>query len=473
MKSRESFGQMHFGAVELGDQRRNRRLPRLADELVRHPGGTLPEKLPKPEDLEAFYRLCAADDVTHAAVLAPHRERVLQKLQTSLKTLLVVHDATEFDFSSRTSLKHLGQIGNGLGRGYIVQQSLVVDPERGTVEGLANQILHTRADVPKEEGVAAKRERESRESLLWLRGTEGLPARRQVVDVCDRGADTFEFLEHESQSGRTFVVRVQHDRAIQPGHADADAETISLFEYVRSLPAQGSGQVPLRLPAKQRAKSKRDLPATRIAQLQMSAAPIRLAAPHVHRGFHGNDALVLWVVRIWEPDPPEGCEPLEWILFTNHPCPTVRAIRVVKGWYEWRWVIEEFHKGQKTGCDIERLQFRQETRLEPALALLSIVALTLLQLRDAARDPAAHTRRADELVSPEAILVLSQWSEGRPRLNWTLHDYALALAKLGGYRRRKNCPPGWLVLWRGHTKLELMLDGVRTFQKTQNKCAKR
>jgi hypothetical protein len=466
---------MHFGTVQLGDERRNRRLPQLADELVRHPGGTLPEKLPQPADLEAFYRLCAADDVTHAAVLAPHRERVLQKLQTSLKYLLVVHDATEFDFSSRTSLKQLGQIGNGLGRGYIVQQSLVVDPERGAVEGLANQILHTRADVPKDEGVAAKRERESRESLLWPRATEGLPARRQVVDVCDRGADTFEFLEHECQSGRTFVIRVQHDRTIQPADADADDEPVSLFEHVRSLPSQGLGKMGIRIPAKQRTKSKHDLPATRIAKLRMSAAPVRLGAPHVHRGFHGNAALDVWVVRIWEPDPPAGCEPLEWILFTNHPCPTLRAIRLVKSWYEWRWVIEEFHKGQKTGCDIERLQFRDESRLEPALALLSIVALTLLQLRDAARDPAGHARRADEVVSPEAILVLSQWSAGRPCLNWTLHDYALALAKLGGYRPRKNCPPGWLVLWRGQTKLELMLDGARAFQQTlkRKRCAKR
>ena len=57
------------------------------------------------------------------------------------------------------------------------------------------------------EGVAAKRARESRESRLWLKGTDGLPDNRKVVDVCDRGSDTFEFLEHEANSGRTFVIR--------------------------------------------------------------------------------------------------------------------------------------------------------------------------------------------------------------------------------------------------------------------------
>ena len=477
MQSRRSFCQIHFGTVDLGDKRRNHRLPQLVDELVRHPGGTLPQKLPNPEDLEAFYRLCNATKVTHAAVMAPHRERVLQKLQNTLQYLLVVHDATEFDFSSRTSLTKLGQIGNGLGRGYIVHQSLVVDPERGAVQGLVNQILHTRAHVPENEGKADKRERESRESLLWLHGTEGLPSRKQIVDVCDRGADTFEFLEHEVKSGRTFVIRATHDRKIWLGHAGSEEEPTSLFEFVRMLPSLGDGEVAIRIPPRQRANSKQDLPTTRIARLQMSAAPIRLLAPHVHKGHHGNDPLAVWVVRIWEPNPPEGCEALEWLLFTNHPCTKARDIRRVKSWYEWRWVIEEFHKGQKTGCAIEELQFRDEDRLKPALAILSIVALTLLQLRDAARDPAAHTRRAAEIIDAEAIQILSQRIEGRPCPDWSLHDYALALAKLGGYRQRKNCPPGWMVLWRGQIKLEMMLEGARAFQqsqrKTKEKCAKR
>lgn len=37
-----SFGVVHFGAVKLGDRRRERRLVGVADELVRHPDGTWP-----------------------------------------------------------------------------------------------------------------------------------------------------------------------------------------------------------------------------------------------------------------------------------------------------------------------------------------------------------------------------------------------------------------------------------------------
>lgn len=463
---------MHFDGVELGDERRNRRLPQLVDELVRHPGGTLPQKLPRPADQEAFSRLCSADDVTQAAVLAPHRKRLLQTLQNTKQFLLVVHDATEFDFSSRTSLRKLGQIGNGHGRGDLAQQSLVVDPRQGTVLGLANQILHTRVQTPLNEGVAAKRERESRASRLWLEGVQGLPARREIIDVCDRGADTFEFLEQEVHSGRTFVIRASHDRSIRPTDVADDAAALSLFEFARGLPSLGASETTVRIPAARRGKSRKDLPVLRIAPLQVSAAPMRVLAPHVRRGAHGREPLLMWIVRIWESHPPAGCEPLEWLLLTNHPAQTLAAARRVKTWYEWRWIIEDYHKGQKTGCAVEDLQFRDEERLQPALAVLSIVALTLLQLRNALRDPTASRRRAADVIEPEAILVLSQWTEGEPRPDWSLEEYTLALARLGGYRRRKNSPPGWQTLWRGQTKLELMLDGVRTIHKLRNSMLK-
>src|SRR5438105_13682110 len=64
-----SFGDVMFGSAVLGDRRRTRRLVSLADQLCKHPGGTLPEKLKSPKDLKALYRLCDCDAVTHQALL--------------------------------------------------------------------------------------------------------------------------------------------------------------------------------------------------------------------------------------------------------------------------------------------------------------------------------------------------------------------------------------------------------------------
>ncbi len=210
-----SFGEVNFATAQLGDERRTRRLVNLADRISRHPGGSLPEKLQSPADLKALYRLCSRSEVTHAAVLAPHRALTLQCLQRTQRPLLVIHDGTELNYTSRASLVPLGQLGDGRGRGYVCHNSLVVDPESLEVHGLVNQILHQRVKDVGRESRKQRRLRRSRESRLWPQGTANLPANWKVIDVGDRGSDTFEFLEHEMSSGRRFVIRSSHNRRLQ------------------------------------------------------------------------------------------------------------------------------------------------------------------------------------------------------------------------------------------------------------------
>ena len=179
----------------------------------------------------------------------------------------------------------------------------------------------------------------------------------------------------------------------------------------------------------------------------------------------------MWVVRVWEQHPPEGAEPLEWILLTNHPCLDFESAHRVKSWYECRWIIEVYHKGQKTGCGIEKPQFTSSDRLHPMIAILSVVALSLLNLRELSRRDDAKSRIAARLFCVEYIQVLSIWRHGTAKPNWTLYDFCLALARLGGHMNRKHdSHPGWLVLWKGWTKLQAMIDGART-QEATRKCA--
>lgn len=472
--NRKSFGERNFGEADLGDARRSQRLPQLVDEMERHPGGTLPQKLPRADDLEAFYRLCDADDVTHDAVIAPHRQRTLQFLQSSDHFVLAVHDATELDYTTHTSLhEDLGQIGNGHQRGYLAQNTLVVDPQTRVVVGLANQVLHVRPHVVKGETQAQRRERDNRESLLWLAGTADLPARREVVDVCDRGADTFEFLEHEIQSGRTFVIRSAHNRSIRVGH-DPDGKRALLHTYARTLPELGhcelavTQKVMTKKP-KKKGKKTTAIRTKRMARLSVAAAPVMLRAPSSKNGHHGNSPIAVWIVRVWESNPPPGEEALEWLLITNHPVETTDAALLVKTWYEWRWTVEELHKAMKTGCGIESLCFQHVDRLQPAIGILSILALTLLALRDAGRHPEAKDRLAREQIDDEYIEVLSIWRHRSSRPDWTQYEFYLALARLGGHSGRKSAPlPGWLVLWRGWEKLQLMIDGARVAARRYN-----
>jgi hypothetical protein len=47
--STTSFGQVHFGGCRFGDKRLTNRAVISGDALMRHPGGTLPGKLPRAE----------------------------------------------------------------------------------------------------------------------------------------------------------------------------------------------------------------------------------------------------------------------------------------------------------------------------------------------------------------------------------------------------------------------------------------
>ena len=114
---KKSFGEQNFGGCDLGDERRSQRLPQLADEMHRHPGGSLPEKLSRQRDLDSFYRLCEADEVTHAAVIEQHRQKTLQYLQASEDFVLAISDATELDYTTHHKVaENLGQIGKGTAR---------------------------------------------------------------------------------------------------------------------------------------------------------------------------------------------------------------------------------------------------------------------------------------------------------------------------------------------------------------------
>ena len=61
-----AFGQGNFGGCNLGDARLTQRAVHTADQMLRHPGGTPPDKLNCPADLAGFYRLANNKKVTHA-----------------------------------------------------------------------------------------------------------------------------------------------------------------------------------------------------------------------------------------------------------------------------------------------------------------------------------------------------------------------------------------------------------------------
>jgi hypothetical protein len=452
----QSFTQEHFGAADLGHQARNRCLVRVAELIARHPGGTLPTKLANPADYDAMDRLMNRPEVTHASVLAAHLQRTRAKIKSRSRPTLVLHDGTTLDYSGLKSA-HLGPIGNGGGRGYLCHNSLAVDPERREVLGLVHQILHRRETVQPGEGRAAKRMRRSRESRLWSTAVEalGTPSEgTRVIDVADRGADVYEFLATEQRLGRSCLVRACHNRVIVTTSADGVVRT-KLFDYLRSLPAQGERQEMIHDPNNR---------TERQATLAVSWSDVWVQPPRERRGEYEKRPIRAWAIRVWEEEAPAGAKGVEWMLLSlREEASHAESAWEKVDWYGCRQMVEEYHKAKKTGCQIEDLQFHTEGALQPMIALLSVVAVLLLNLRLACRHPDADQRQATELVDPIYEETLRQWRYKKPHAELTVKEYYMALARLGGHMNRKSDgPPGWLVLWRGWMKLHWMVTGVES-----------
>jgi hypothetical protein len=116
------------------------------------------------------------------------------------------------------------------------------------------------------------------------------------------------------------------------------------------------------------------------------------------------EPLQVGVVELREESPPAGQKPIRWVLYNDTPMTSPAAADEVVEQYEQRWRIEEFHKALKTGCRVEFRQLQTAERLERVVAVSSVVATRLLQLKTAAHE--TPDRPARELVPPRWIKAL-------------------------------------------------------------------
>src|SRR5947207_2374113 len=110
------------------------------------------------------------------------------------------------------------------------------------------------------------------------------------------------------------------------------------------------------------------------------------------------------LVRVWEPEAPEGIEPLEWILVTSVAVNTAEDAWQRVTWYKWRWLSEDFHKVLKTGCLLEDRCLQRVEAMCNLLAILTPTAMRLLWLRQTAQT--APDTPASQVISQEVIQVV-------------------------------------------------------------------
>lgn len=465
----------HFGGCWLGHKARNKCLVSYARALAEKPGKPMTELFTRKYEIEATYTLLRRDDVTPDRIQAAHRRAVKSELRTP-GLFLLIEDTTIPSYTHRREpVPGLGPIGGSEQgqQGFLLHSVLAVRAAETaapdatgrrppvTILGLADQqylVRSGRPEAPSKQAVSRQRTERDRESDRWLESSRRIgpaPANPETrwVRVADRESDIYEYMIECKKRNHSFVIRVNQDRVLLDPTTN---ERLGLvFDHIESVEPVGGMYLDLR------ARPPHDgNPATeaRRARLLISCGPVRIQAPERPGHTAGtNEPIDCWVIRVWEPDPPAGVERLEWVLYTAARTETLEQALVGVMHYASRFLIEEFHKGIKTGMKIEELQLERGERLFRAVAVMSIVALRLLDIRELGR----AAPEAPAALTGFSALELEVLSLAVDRALTTVASVILALGRLGGHMNRtSDGMPGWITLWRGMQALRLMVKGA-------------
>lgn len=444
------FARSEFGGSALGDKRRTNRLVAIGQAAAAFPGHSICSLFQRAYDMNAAYDFFKQDYARPDSVQASHRG--LARARCSLPgTYLLLEDTSDIAFPGREPVPGLGPIGNDKGtQGFHLHSVLAVRmPDQGlrscherhapvAICGLLHQQFALRTPRTKRHERRDRAPGEKLETDYWQDAAAAIgraPEAARWIYTADRGADIADHIQTIVRLGAGFTIRARHDRRLRNPLTGGEAGT--LHPFLRSLPSLGTFTLHLRA---RQARPARD------AVLHVSAAEnILLQAPQKPgHGKRSGPPIRLNAVRVWEQSDDPGA--LEWLLLTSQPAGGFeQALEVALG-YSCRWLVEEFHKALKSGMGAERLQLEEGSRLMAAIAVLSIVALRLLDLRDLAR--LAGERPAAEAGFDEKDLdLLGKLGAGRVE---TIRDAIRAIARLGGFHGRKcDGEPGMKVLWIG------------------------
>ena len=238
------WAEHEFGGAPLGDVRLGKRLVKIVHKQAQAPTKSFPGAAQNDQAaVRGYYRLIdqAADsEVRPENILAPHRERTLQRMQGQA-AVLCIQDGTDLNFAEHPGCVGLGLIGKNKGSagtlGLHMHSTLVVNGE-GVPLGVP-QIQYEAPDGQAERGKPL----EQRKTMRWIRGLRecaelgGQLEGVRPVSVMDREADVFAlFAEQRRLRKVDLLVRAKHNRSL-------GKDGPKLFDWIRGEAAQGRMQI--------------------------------------------------------------------------------------------------------------------------------------------------------------------------------------------------------------------------------------
>ena len=457
-----SWIDQELAGCKFADARIGKRFSMLMDQLSDGIGRTIPLACGDWAATKAAYRFLDNDRVSEAEILAGHFQATRERFEAVKGPVLVLHDTTEFSFT-RSDTAAIGQphkVASGhmdkKGRqrihtvcGILMHSSLAITTD-GLPLGLAATKLWTRkkfkgTNALKGKGIDGGKHSvnttripiEEKESIRWLenarQSTEVLGDPSRIIHIGDRESDIYElFSECESLDTR-FIFRTCVNRRTedeQTINEAMDEQRVKAVHRIEVLDAKGN---------------------LTTAELEIKYHKLEVCPPIGKEKRYEN--LALTVIHAKERGKPEGREPIEWKLITNLPVTCKADAICMLDWYSLRWNIETFHKVLKSGCRAEDSKLRTAERLANLIAIMCILAWRVMWLTKTNRvspDLSATLVFTDTEIKLLEHLIPAE--NGNKKA--TVGDFLTKLARLGGYlNRKRDGPPGNMVLWRGMARL--------------------
>ena len=289
-----------------------------------------------------------------------------------------------------------------------------------------------------------------------------------IIHVADREADEYTWMAKILGRGGRFVIRQTKDRRLVAGENTEDDQVATRLDTLLAgrHPLKVTREVAFETASTTGGRRRRhEARQGRSTTLGIHALRTTFCRPIPSRAT--DKTLSVNVVIVRELEPPEGQAPIEWRLLTTESIETPQEVLRIVDAYRARWLIEEYFKAIKTGCNYEKLQLESLPALKIALSFCFALAWHMLLLRTVARD-APNTPASAVMTRPQLTVLLA--IAAMPQNPWSVKLTAApdvtailyAVARMGGHIKN-NGPPGWMTLARGFQVLSQLILAQQIF----------
>jgi hypothetical protein len=470
-KKNKGWAADEFSTVDLGDKRLNKRLIKLCDRFSDSPESPINQACEDWGESKAAYRFFQNEKVDCDQILSSHQAKTLERA-CDRQVVLAVQDTSYFIYTNHYKTEGLGKISTTKGRhgGETHSRGLVMHTcmaltTNGLPLGLLDLKITARENTNKEKkrGANINLPIEEKESYRWLetlRKTHDLMGEKQVVAVCDRESDIYDFFKLSKELNAPVLIRANPNRKVNRKSRYEQKDLTKLREFLLEKSESGSYQINVPRKAKSKQSPER---LGRNAVLTIRFAPFQMNPPrnHIKHKTEKLPDIEMNAIHVLEENPPEGEEAIEWMLLTNLSITSFEQAYEKVLWYGFRWRIEMFFKVLKSGFKVEDCRLAHADRLQRYLTIMSIVAWRIFMITLIARTN-PDLSCSNFLSRHEWQVLYLKVAKGKdiPDTPPTMSEAVVWIAKLGGYLGRKNDgPPGTLTFWRGWKRLGDLTEG--------------